>query len=146
MLTLDSLNNWMSSMNENKVNDRAIIVPTMTSRWSNNATRRNTELFQEQMCIEYFQSVNRYWRHQCCSCVLHFSCNFLNFVALLYSPLALEGAWRGCGGIVTVLLITGEGLLGCGLGVRCLLCCWRVHLKQNPDTVHQHWYVMRLLL
>lgn len=44
-------------------------------------------------------------------------------------PLALEGARRGRGGIMTVLLIAGEGLLGCGLGMRCLLHCWRAHLN-----------------
>lgn len=51
------------------------------------------------------------------------------------SPLALEGAWGRCGRIITVLLIAGEGLLGCGLGVRCLLCWWRAYLKQQ-DKQH----------
>lgn len=43
------------------------------------------------------------------------------------TALALEGAWGRAGGIMTVLLIAGEGLLGCGLGMRRLLRCWRVH-------------------
>lgn len=48
----------------------------------------------------------------------------------LYLPLAVEGAWRGRGGIVvTVLLVDGEGLLGCGMGMRRLLPCLRAHLN-----------------
>ncbi len=54
----------------------------------------------------------------------------LNFwVEWLNLPLALERARGGRGGIVTVLLIAGQGLLGCGLGMRCLLHCWRAHLN-----------------
>lgn len=49
-------------------------------------------------------------------------------VVWLYLPLALQGARGGCGGIMTMLLIAGEGLLGRGLGMRCLLYCWRAHL------------------
>lgn len=49
------------------------------------------------------------------------------------TSLALQGAWGGRRGIVTVLLIAGEGLLGCGLGVRCLLPRCRAHfwLRDN---------------
>lgn len=53
----------------------------------------------------------------------------LKLVVSLYLPLALQGAWGGRRGIVTVLLIAGEGLLGCGLGVRCLLPRCRAHLN-----------------
>lgn len=53
-----------------------------------------------------------------------------------YVPLALQSAWWGSGGIVTVLLIAGERLLGWGMGERCLLHYWRAHLK--TEETHEN--------
>lgn len=51
------------------------------------------------------------------------------------TALALQCAWGGCGGIVTVLLIAGSGLLGCGLGMRCVLHCRCAHFWLGDDRL-----------
>ena len=48
------------------------------------------------------------------------------------SPLALEGARGGCGGVVPVLLVAGEGLRG--LGERRLLHGGCAHLQHRSEV------------
>ena len=48
------------------------------------------------------------------------------------SPLALERARGGCGGVMPVLLVAGEGLRG--LGKRRLLYRGRAHLQHRSEV------------